>query len=242
MDMTDAAALPFSLNPALDASALAADYVRLGRVSIDPFLAPGCADALRRHLLARRDWVRVMNAGEKVFEMPRSAFDALTAEQRATMDRKIADAALHGFQYRYESIRVDDDAATRGDSLLERFADFMSSLSVVDFFRAVTGAPCAFADAQATIYRPDDFLTRHNDDIVGKRRHAAYILGLTPDWRAEWGGLLLFHDGEADIVHGFAPAFNALRLFAVPADHSVSPVWPHSPHPRLSVTGWLRSR
>lgn len=239
--MTDTALLPFMLNPNLDASALARDYARLGHVSIDPFITPDCAEALRQHLLARRDWVRVINAGERVFEMPRSAVDVLTPEQRTTLDRKIAEAALHSFQYRYESIRVDDDPTMRGSALLDRFADFMSSSMVVDFFKVVTAAPIDFADAQATIYWPGDFLTRHDDDVSGKRRVVAYVLGMTPEWRAEWGGLLLFHGARHDIAHGFAPTFNALRLFAVPADHSVSHVWPYAPHPRLSVTGWLRT-
>lgn len=232
----------FALHPGIDPDALAAFYRATGRVSIEPFLTETAAAALRDHLAAREDWMLVMNAGEKVYEMPRAAAAALSPEQRVTLDRKIGESALHDFQYRYESIRVPDDPAARSATLLDRFATFMSSSEVIALLHDITGAPIEFADAQATAYGPGHFLTRHDDDVVGKGRHAAYVLGLTSGWRSEWGGLLLFHDGERDIDHGFAPAFNALRLFAVPAVHSVSHVWPWVPEPRLSVTGWLRSR
>lgn len=231
----------FALDAGIDAAALTAAYRANGRVSIEPFLTKTSAAVLRDHLAAREDWMLVMNAGEKVYEMPRAAAAMLSGEQRVTLDRKIGEAALHEFQYRYESIRVADDPAARGTTALDRFAAFMSSVEVVALMRAITDAPIAFADAQATAYGPGHFLTRHDDDVEGKGRHAAYVLGLTSGWRAEWGGLLLFHEGEDEIAHGFVPAFNALRLFAVPAVHSVSHVWPYVPESRLSVTGWLRS-
>jgi Rps23 Pro-64 3,4-dihydroxylase Tpa1-like proline 4-hydroxylase len=99
----------------------------------------------------------------------------------------------------------------------------------------------AFADAQATRYGPGDFLTAHDDAVEGKHRRAAYVFGLSRDWRAEWGGLLLFHEPEGE-VRGYVPQYNALNLFAVPQPHSVSLVAPFAPRERLSVTGWLRAR
>ncbi len=59
--------------------------------------------------------------------------------------------------------------------------------------------------------------------------------------RAEWGGLLMFHGNDGNIEEAFTPAMGALRIFAVPALHSVSYVTPLAPEPRLSITGWLRS-
>jgi len=67
------------------------------------------------------------------------------------------------------------------------------------------------------------------------------VFGLTPVWRAEWGGLLLFHDGEGDIARGYTPRFNTLNLSAVPQLHSVSLVSRAAAHRRYAVTGWLRS-
>lgn len=243
---TDAASVPvFALSPDLDVAAAAALFARSGRVSLDPFLTGESAQSLREHLLARGDWSLVMNAGEKVFELPRAAAASLSHEQRETLDRKIGDSAAWGFQYRYESIRVSDEAAerTRSGTLLDHFGNFMRSAPVVEMLGKVIGDTVDFADAQATSYGPGHFLTRHDDHIAGKNRKAAYVLGLTPVWRAEWGGLLLFHgDGPGnEIDHGFVPGFNMLRLFAVPVQHSVSHVWPYAREPRLSVTGWART-
>jgi Rps23 Pro-64 3,4-dihydroxylase Tpa1-like proline 4-hydroxylase len=119
----------------------------------------------------------------------------------------------------------------------------MSQAPARDFLRQVSGRrELAFVDAQATAYAPGDFLTAHDDDVAGKHRLAAYVFGLTPVWRAEWGGLLLFHDAQGDIERGFTPRFNTLNLFAVPQLHSVSLVSRAAPHRRYAITGWLRSR
>jgi SM-20-related protein len=118
----------------------------------------------------------------------------------------------------------------------------MQSEPMIDLLRAITGfGGLAFTDGQATAYGTGDFLTGHDDDVAGKNRVAAYVYGLTPHWRVEYGGVLLFH-GEADrTVEGLAPRFNTLDLFAVPQRHSVSMVTPSAPHRRYAVTGWLRA-
>jgi SM-20-related protein len=65
-------------------------------------------------------------------------------------------------------------------------------------------------------------------------------LGLTAQWRVEWGGLLLFHDDPVQIA-GQMPHFNCLDLFAVPALHSVSQVTSFAKEVRYSATGWFRT-
>ena len=106
----------------------------------------------------------------------------------------------------------------------------------------MTGADTIdFADAQATAFAPGDLLTGHDDVVDGRKRHAAYVFGLNPTWRAEWGGLLLFHR-ENGRVDGYTPSFNTLDIFRVGQMHSVSEVSRATPFRRYSVTGWLRSR
>lgn len=235
----------FTLNSAIDVNRLQEVFAQNGRVEVRDFLGRGQADALRNHLLTRSDWTLVMNAGQSVYDISRKDFAALTPEQRAELDTRVADAARYGFQYRYETIRVSDDAADRGqkDTMLDRFTLFMSSPEVL---RALARITCSdaldFADGQATAYSPGHFLTRHDDDVSGKRRRVAYVFGLAPSWRAEWGGLLMFHNDKGNIDEAFAPAMGALRLFSIPCVHSVSYVTPFAPEPRLSVTGWLRSK
>lgn len=235
----------FKLGRLPERATIAAAFRSTGRVEIPTFLAPGQADLLRAHLIGREDWTLVMNAGENVYEVPRAGVRQFSAEQQAGLDMRIAAAARHGFQYRYETIRVPDDADARSNSgsLLDAFVAFLSSPPALDFFRAVTGADdLAFADGQATSYGPGHFLTRHDDDVAGKHRRAAYVFGLAAEWRAEWGGLLMFHRDDGSVAETYAPAMGTLRLFSVPVQHSVSYVTPFAPEPRLSVTGWLRAR
>jgi Rps23 Pro-64 3,4-dihydroxylase Tpa1-like proline 4-hydroxylase len=235
---------PFVLHSSIDVDRLRASFARERRVQITPFLDEEGAFALYNHLLGREDWRLVLNAGPKVYEIDRLGQAALTGEQRAELDRRVANAAKKGFQYCFENIRVPDEAKARqtSNSLLDQFAAFMSTPPVLDLLRLITGAAdIAFADAQATSYSAGNFLTAHDDDVEGKNRRAAYVYGLTQDWQAEWGGLLLFHDAGGDIERGYTPRFNSLNIFSVPQLHSVSYVSRVAPEPRLSVTGWLRA-
>lgn len=234
----------FSLEPSIDVASVTNSFKADGRVEILNFLGAGQAEMLRAHLLERVDWTLVLNAGDKVYEIPRSQFEQFDDARRHELDQRVLSAAREGFQYRYESIRVSDNRADRQNrgTILDQFVMFMSSPPVLKFLSSIIDrSGVDFADGQATAYSSGHFLTSHDDDVAGKGRHAAYVLGLAPQWRAEWGGLLMFHNEAGNISEAFAPAMGALRLFSVPALHSVSYVTPMAPEPRLSVTGWFRT-
>jgi hypothetical protein len=229
----------FSIGPGIDASLLRDLYAATGRIQIHPFLAPGQAEALRDHLQARADWRLAFRAGAPASEIDPDASPA----QRQALARLAAPPPGKAFHYLFDRIRLTNTAREGAveDSLLGEFARFLSSAPVIDLLRTITGdRSVAFAQAQATRYAPGHFLTVHNDREDETGRIAAYVLGLTDDWRPEWGGLLLFHDDRGDVEHGLVPRMNALNLFRVPIRHSVSLVAPFAPAPRYSVTGWFR--
>lgn len=233
----------FRLNPALDRDALAAAFAVEGHVQVRDFLHPDDAAALHEEMRRREDWTQVVNSGGKVFDLDRPARAAMSDAQREALDQAVFAGAREGFQHRYEAIRVPDAAAERAasDDPFAKFALWLSSGAARDFLRGLIGrADLAFADAQATAYAPGDFLTAHDDAVEGKNRLAAYVYGLTPRWRPEWGGLLLFHDDDGDIARGLTPRFNALNLFAVPQKHNVTYVPPFAPVGRYAITGWFR--
>jgi SM-20-related protein len=238
-------AAPYRLNPALDVSAIEQEFGRSGRAQIEEFLDPGSAERLLAFLKTSRDWLLVLNQDDKVFELDRDSRSALSDEAKRNLDTAVHAAARYGFQYMFETIRVPDEESLRRAQAdaLNGFASFLSSDEAVAFFRRITGrAAIAFADAQATAYGPGHFLTAHDDLVPGKNRQAAYVFGLSPAWRADWGGLLLFHRADGHVAEAYVPRFNALNLFAVPQPHSVSMVAPFAAARRYSVTGWLRSR
>ncbi len=62
-----------------------------------------------------------------------------------------------------------------------------------------------------------------------------FVLDLDPpQWRSEWGGLLLFQSGER--LHGYRPVPGALTLFAADARPMISLVMLRAP-PRVSLLG-----
>ena len=73
-----------------------------------------------------------------------------------------------------------------------------------------------------------------------QERLVAYVLGLTPAWSADYGGLLQFLDAGGAVEETFMPRYNTLTLFRVPADHCVSYVSDFCTRSRYSITGWLR--
>ncbi|WP_260926883.1 2OG-Fe(II) oxygenase [Novosphingobium sp. 9] len=235
---------PFTLNPALNPEHLGEVYRQRCRVRIAGFLGNDGPQRLLTDLDARTDWRQVFNSGSKLYELDRPARESMTQDQREALDGAIHAQAREGFQYRYETVRVPDGKAARAAStdILARFADWLSSEAALSFLRQITGhEDIRFADTQATAYAPGDFLTAHTDNVAGKDRRAAFVLSLNAGWRAEWGGLLMFH-GENGSFEGVAPAFNTLDLLAVPQSHSVSYVAPSAARRRLSITGWLRAQ
>lgn len=231
----------FVMADRLDVDALSAAFAASGRIRIDSFLDAASAAALHQELVASRDWRLTANRGEQVIDFADAQLRAFGPDQWAKLRRAVELGGRYGFQFCYETIRLAHDGDS-GDSLLARFADFMSSPAVVGLVRSITGAAdIGFADAHASRYRAHHFLTTHDDRVDQMGRRAAYVLGLTPEWRPDWGGLLLFHDANGNIVRGEVPAFNTLDLFSVPQPHSVSWVTPLAAAPRYAITGWLRS-
>lgn len=234
----------FLLNPDLDVEYLRATYHRTRRVRIAGLLAGTGPQRLLTDLMTRTDWRQVLNSNDKSFELDRATRDAMSVAQRDALDVAVHQGAVDGFQYRYETVRVPDGLRARDDSpdLPTLFASWLSSPAPMALLKTITGADdTRFVDAQATAYAPGDFLTAHDDAVAGKDRRAAYVFGLNPLWRAEWGGLLLFH-GAKGAIEGLVPGVNTLDLLAVPQPHSVSYVTPSAPARRYSITGWLRAQ
>lgn len=223
---------------------LTEQYQAEGIVRIGSFLPDEHAADLHRELRARTDWKQIFNSGDKLFELGRDTQEEIDPQRRAELNDAIYAGARAGFQYRFETIRIPDEEVARraSDDSLARLALHLSGGEVRDLLREITGEPAVrFADLQATAYSPGDFLTGHDDQFVGKNRLAAYVLGLTPVWRIEWGGLLIMHGKDPSASRAYPSLMNVLTLFAVPQMHSVSEVSRAAANRRYSVTGWLRA-
>lgn len=234
-------------DPRLDPAAIKPLLARFGRLHIPDILPRG--DALRVHeAMAHAPWTRTFLVGGKGYRVALGDFEASPPQVRQQVEDAVAEGGRTGFQYDFDNWAVSDELEA-GRRIggpagpIEAAYDLMNSATGLDFLRRITGDPrIAYCDAQASRYRAGQFLTAHDDEIEGKHRLYAYVLNFTPRWRIEWGGLLLFHDADGHVAEGYAPKFNALNIFKVPQWHSVSQVASYVTEPRLSITGWIRSK
>jgi Rps23 Pro-64 3,4-dihydroxylase Tpa1-like proline 4-hydroxylase len=195
-------------------------------------------------LAASRDWVVVFNRGNKHFEVSPENFARMPKGALLQMQSDIFETARDGFQLAYDVVNVSKktDAVLTKDPVLVELHAFMNG-PYVAFLNAVTGQPRgAWCDVTATRYKPGHFCEMHDDSADDGERLVAFVLNLTPRWRVDWGGLLLFVDERGHVSSGLTPTFNALSIFRTPQPHTVSAVAPFAGANRLSITGWLRPK
>lgn len=236
--------LALRLNPAIDVEAATRAYARDGFVQIPDMFEPEIAEALATLLESGLDW-------DLAFEGEDGRPAVLTRAQIAAAGEPVLRERLkamlaraggqYGFMYLSYPLISAYLAGRDPGHAIHGLTEWLNQ-EFVRFGASVTGQPQVVkADGQATRYRPGDFIGLHND--VGSEisdRLTAYTLGLTREWRPDWGGQLLFHDDAGDVTRGHAPRWNTLTLFRVPQLHSVAPVAAYARGTRLSVVGWLR--
>ncbi|WP_156256085.1 2OG-Fe(II) oxygenase [Sandarakinorhabdus oryzae] len=243
--MSDAPQL-FALNPAIDRAAVRAALARDRFVQVEDVLLPDAAETLWS-ILREATPFGLAWAGEGAPHGQRLRQDQLrqlSPQQKAAMGNGAAAAARAGyFAFLYGQYPLAEAAREQwhpGHPLYQLFEE-INGPEALDFARAVSGIPgLTVADAQATLYGPGHFLTEHDDHVEKEGRRLAYVLNLTKDWRADWGGYLNILDARGDIVAGLKPRFNCLNLFTVPLQHNVGVVAQFAPIGRYAITGWFR--
>ncbi|MDO1557934.1 2OG-Fe(II) oxygenase family protein [Brevundimonas sp. 2R-24] len=234
----------FKVDPGLNPHELAPVFRRFGRMHIPGILDAPSAQRLGQGLLTAQGWSRAVHVDEGR-DVDFADFDEATDEERAAVEAATYAAARDEFRYMFDTIRLSEppEGAPPVDPLLEAAAAFLRGPEFLAFIRALTGDERpVYADAMATRYLPGHFLTAHDDRADHLDRLYAYVLNLTPRWRADWGGVLLFLDEEDHVEEGYVPVFNSLNIFRVPQRHAVSLVAPFAGGPRLAITGWIRAR
>lgn len=236
-------ATPLTFSDALTARAYRDALAKDGRVQIADALTRRTADVILHTLKHSTPWQRSISVKGQGREVPVEQFDGHGPEAQNQFFEMVWSEARFGFQYLFDRYRFWDlqHAGHHVSSNFSAIEAMLNAPESIEVFRALTGdRSINFVDAQATRYLPGHFLTQHDDGREQLGRRYAYVLNLSEAWRADWGGLLLFH-GANTITGGFIPVFNSLNVFRVPQSHSVSVVAPYSGGPRLSITGWMRA-
>ena len=230
------------LSPALDVAALRKGFAMHRRLHIPGVLDPDSAEAVVAAMEAFDGWKVSVSAGGETFELPLTGRVAAEPGKQGWIDQARVDGAEARMQYIFDTRRLDMEPEDMPRDVVSEVPGFLNGPDFIAFMHAVTGDDrIDFADAQATRYRPGHVLTGHDDMAAGKNRLYAYVLNLTRGWRTDWGGVLTFEGTDGHVDQGFAPAFNALNIFAVPMRHAVTQVASFAARDRLSITGWLRS-
>ncbi|MEY3474731.1 MAG: hypothetical protein RL087_1189 [Pseudomonadota bacterium] len=175
--------------------------------------------------------------------IPDEALERAPAEEQEALQHKILEHAARsvGFLYGSHMIGTPQRLLTT-PALLTEVHTVLNSPEMLGFIRQLTGRDdIVHASAQATRYQPGNFLTRHNDVTPAEGRVLAYVMGFTPRWHPDWGGLLQFFHDDGRLKDTWVPTFNNMALFDVHHPHSVSFVAPFAPEARYSVTGWFRT-
>lgn len=229
--------VPLQLNPLLTAENFRDEFRRSGRIHISEILTEAAAQRLFRALEKETPWGLFCNDGEKVHELN---FRAVSTEIYQEMATAAWERAHSRFQYIYHLCRLLENRKVHPGPhhYLARLVRFLTSPEFLDFVRTVTGEDLiGWVSANATLYKPLDFLTVHDDGLSDRK--VAYVLNMTPEWKPDWGGALQFYDRDNHIEEGYFPTFNSLNLFCVPKRHSVAQVSSFGGM-RYSISGWFQ--
>lgn len=215
------------------------------RVQIREFLQPDAAQKILGCLERDVPWSLAERSDGTSRTHPHELYQGMATEERRALLQRAYDRAASEFQFSYDTYMMVEAAKEQRDPglLLHVVLLFLNSAEFLQFARWFTREPGIYAvNAQATRYGPGQFLTLHHDEEKDENRAFAYVINLTPSWKADFGGLLQFLDEGGDVTETFVPHYNSLSLFKVPQPHAVSLVAPWATGPRYSVTGWFLRR
>ncbi|HEV8693699.1 MAG TPA: 2OG-Fe(II) oxygenase family protein [Lysobacter sp.] len=220
-----------------------------GRAQVENYLQPAAAERLRSCLQEEVPWTLALRDDTGSRTIDHASYAAMNASALSELIASIAasgrdgdPAAVANFRFVYDSYMMVSAYREGRDPglLLNRVLELFNSPDYIAFVQALTGdTRIRRVNAQATRYRPGHFLRYHTDEEHSEGRLYAYVLNLSQNWRADWGGLLQFIDADGHITDTLLPRWNTLSLFAVPAGHAVSLVAPWAREDRLAITGWF---
>ena len=212
------------------------------RVQIPGFLQEPSAQRLRDCLRNEVRWETALRS-DRPSPLGAAASPMPSEVQHRELLQELYQRARDDFEFVFDRYRMID---ARRDGLdpglvLHVVVDFLNSPPFLEFARELTGDKAInMVSAIAARYRPGHFLKRHNDKASDEDRAFAYVINLSRDWQADWGGLLQFMDEDQNVVETFTPHWNSLSLFRVPQAHQVSLLAPWAKDERYSITGWFR--
>jgi len=232
------------INPELDLGTLSGQFAAHGIIQIEQALRPEVASVLHDCLATKVPWALAYRDASGPRKLWSEDLAGMDESSRRALDDEILRIARSEFQFRYDSFMMVTAYKEKRhpELVLHRVIEQINSQPWLETFRTITGCSnIRRADAQATRYIAGHFLRRHNDMNEDDGRLCAYVINLSRDWQADWGGLLQFLDQRGEVSRTLMPRFNTISLFRVPIEHCVSPVAAFASGARYAITGWFRT-
>jgi len=236
--------MKLSFNKTKNIEKLKRSYLNCGYVKLSNALSNESANLIYENIAKQEQWNLVFRNNSVHQDLNNLDVNGWGDEHKNNLTELVHRQAENAFQYFYETIPIYDIYYDKlmPEHFFNDIVAFLNSEETLNIFREILAAPeITFLDAQITRFKAGHFLNRHNDDVEGKNRVAAFVINLSKNWCTDWGGALHILNSELDIDKSFVPSFNEINIFKVPIDHLVGYVAPFATGHRLSITGWLRS-
>lgn len=230
--------MTIQINDILNMSELKDEFLKNGIVRVFDFLEQTSLEKISLSMEKNVSYVNAFFLEGQNREVSDAEIQKLPVVTQQQLYKDIHEAASRGTGFLYGRYKIDQDSLLDLKDTLQLF----NSESILKLINEITGlCDLKSADGQATRFRRGDFLTRHIDNVPGETRRIAYVLGLTPAWHPDWGGLLQLYERDGTPTKSWSPVFNSLTLFDVDKVHSVTSIAPFALKSRYSITGWFRS-
>jgi SM-20-related protein len=232
------------LNPNLDWDTMREHYSVKNRLQIRNFLTEASAERLLHCLESETKWyLAYLDSEPKLVSY--QALEKKTPQEYRQLQQRLAKVANEQpFHYLYDCYPLLQAYKENWEPelFINRWLEFINTDTVLTPIRRLTEQTDIIrADSQATRYGPNQYLTRHTDNVPSEGRRVAYVFNLTQSWDPNWGGYLQFFDQDKNLSDGFRPEFNTLNLFTVPQDHSVACISQFAKRYRYTLVGWFRA-
>lgn len=235
-----------TINSDLNTDMLATLYAKNRFIQVQNFLEPNAAEAISKHLRQATPWRLIyVEPGNRVVQLTAAQIQSIGRDgMQQRMQTVMAQARRNvGYCYNGFHLTQEPDSVAQEAANLVPIAEFLNSRAFLDFGATLIGEQgITRADAQATLFTPGNFLTRHIDDGMNNERRAAYTLSFCPNWQTDWGGQLqLINQQTTDVTSAWIPRWNTLTVFDGRHVHAVSSISQFAGDGRYSIVGWLRN-
>ncbi|MGS0681273.1 2OG-Fe(II) oxygenase family protein [Shewanella sp. 125m-7] len=215
------------------------EYCKDNRIKINNIWLPEDAQEISHCLAQETEFSHAYTQTGKPTVSSNEMLRTMPSSDQKALFKNLYKDASQGIGFWYGRHLVSPDSPT----LLSKIKRYLNSEELLEKIRFMSDrADIKLASAQGTQYTQGNFLTRHKDVVEQEGRVLAFVLGFTPNWHPDWGGLLQFYDDDGTPRDAWMPQFNSMTIFDVRHVHAVTYLAPFCPSKRLSITGWFRTR